>query len=372
MSTNRLSDIPLVSLDYKRIIDQRCTEGKRKLVQLAEACNAKQARPQDRNAFNKAMNEVLLDGANELQALFAEENAPMKLYYQQQMTRFLQSSVFWRRVYEKPLGYAGDYLMMDMVYRNEPLPERGGHQFSDLLDAWFLNEPTAQAARNRHGYLARTLKHHINTGARKIANLASGPCREVHTVFTEPAMRRKRLEFAFVDFDDEALSYANVVLNDCRRKNIKFQFINANLLNLILGRRVPALKDCDYVYSTGFADYLPDRLLAKLLEAAYSMLAPGGTFLLGQMLHSDKHPDRYGLEWVTDWNLIYRTREEMYDLFTQSSFSNNIVIDTEPSGLIMFAHVQKPKGSAAAKPSRGPVPAARKAKPGARSRPKRN
>lgn len=330
-----------VSLDFRKFIDERCDEAQERLTGLAEACLADGAGAMELRQFNSTMDDVFLRGADDLQALFPSDNAPIKLHYQKRIKAFLDASVFWRRVFEKPRGYAGDYLMMDMVYRCEPLPEKGTHRFSDLLDAWFLSTPTSQATRNRHAYLVGNLGRYRAEGAKKIASLAAGPCREVRSFLDHDAPHRHSHEFVFIDFDDEALSYAHALLAKHLNSKTKSHFVNENVLNVILGRRVPELENCDVIYSTGFADYLSDRLLTRLVEAVYRMLAPGGYFLLGQFVDLDEHPDRSGLQWVTDWNLIYRTPTSLRNIFSNTSFGPNIRIETEPKGIIMFAEVRK-------------------------------
>ena len=376
MPNGRQPITPTSSLDYKRVIDQRCSEAKRVLVALAEACLSKKATSKDHRAFTKAMDDTFLTASDELEALFPANNEPMKRRYQKQMTRFLQASVFWRRVFEKPLGYAGDYLMMEMAYRREPLPGPGPHRFSKILDDWFLNVPSARAVRNRHDYLVRTLKEMVGSGARRIASLASGPCREVRT-FLAGSRRSHPLEFIFVDFEDEALDYARTCLTKRPHKNFSCQFVNQNILNIIVGRRVPGLKDCDLVYTTGFTDYLPDELLLRLLHAAHDALRPGGTLLIGQFAELDVHPDRCGLEWVTDWNLIYRTPENLRGLLMRTPFGNRVRIESEPEGLIMMVEATKPETVGQGRATRKPAAAKRqsraakgKAKPKAKAEPK--
>jgi extracellular factor (EF) 3-hydroxypalmitic acid methyl ester biosynthesis protein len=367
MPNGRQPITPTSSLDYKRVVDQRCNEAKRILVAHADACLAKRAGLKEHRAFTKAMNDMFLTGSDELEALFPANNEAMKRRYQKRMTRFLQASVFWRRVFEKPLGYAGDYLMMEMAYRCEPLPTPGPHHFSQLLDGWFLDVPSARAVRNRHDYLVRALRQAVRSGAQRIASLASGPCREVKTYLGAATRRSRPLEFIFVDFEDEALEYARTSLTKRPHKNVTCQFVNQNILNIIVGRRVPGLSNCDLVYTTGFTDYLPDDLLLRLLHAAHDALAPGGSLLIGQFMDLEDHPDRCGLQWVTDWNLIYRTPASVRELFMRTPFKDRVRIETEPEGLIMLAEATKAESTGRGRAKR--KPAAAKGRTGAKRKP---
>jgi CRP-like cAMP-binding protein len=53
---------------------------------------------------------------------------------------YFMRSRFAERAYYKPKGYPGDFLMMEMIYLNEP---RGDGKFGTIADGWLLKSPTA-------------------------------------------------------------------------------------------------------------------------------------------------------------------------------------------------------------------------------------
>ena len=58
----------------------------------------------------------------------------------------LLCSPFLYRTFRKPLGYAGDYEMVNMICRD---PLEGSTLFAKIINLWFLNQPPAEAHRNR-------------------------------------------------------------------------------------------------------------------------------------------------------------------------------------------------------------------------------
>ena len=54
----------------------------------------------------------------------------------------LLSSPFLYRAYQKPLGYAGDYEMVNMIARD---PYEGGSLFAKVVNLWFLSQWPARA-----------------------------------------------------------------------------------------------------------------------------------------------------------------------------------------------------------------------------------
>ena len=51
-------------------------------------------------------------------------------------------SRFAERAYYKPRGYAGDHVMMEMIYNQEP---DGDGKVGKLIDRWFINTSAARA-----------------------------------------------------------------------------------------------------------------------------------------------------------------------------------------------------------------------------------
>jgi extracellular factor (EF) 3-hydroxypalmitic acid methyl ester biosynthesis protein len=63
-------------------------------------------------------------------------------------------SPFVYRTYHKPLGYAGDYEMVNMILRD---PYEGASLFAKIVNVCFLKNPPAEAHRNRIKYLTNAL-----------------------------------------------------------------------------------------------------------------------------------------------------------------------------------------------------------------------
>ena len=59
-------------------------------------------------------------------------------------------SRFAKRVYFKPKGYAGDYLMMEHIYTNEP---KGEGKLGEIIDGFCLGKPGSLAIHSRRKLL---------------------------------------------------------------------------------------------------------------------------------------------------------------------------------------------------------------------------
>jgi SAM-dependent methyltransferase len=260
------------------------------------------------------------------------------------MIPILEGSVFHRRASGKPRGYAGDFLMMDMIYSRQPLPTCGTSPLSAGLDYWILDTPSAKACRNRHDWLVRELGAHCGSGVRHVASLACGPCREIKTLLNLERAPHEGQVFDLFDFDEVALEYARGLLEPDLKNGVQCNFHKVNLFKTALSRKpIGNAGAFELIYCAGFADYLDDRVLARLLEGIYESLAPGGTLLLAQFLDRQDHPDRNAMQWGMDWNLIYRTEEQLNNVFSQARWDGGVQIDKEPLGLIALCRARKPK-----------------------------
>lgn len=252
---------------------------------------------------------------------------------------YFMRSRFAERVYYKPRGYAGDYLMIDMIYNNQPA---GDGKLGALVDAWALAAKAPEAVRGRRALLAdqlEALSGSIEEKGRplRIMNLACGPCREVADFLSGHGDDRP-LEFLLVDIDTDALRYADSRLHALSGK-AELRYVNENIIKWALGRSRQNFGLQDIIYSSGLTDYLEDRLFIKLVDRCHERLTPGGVFLVGNF--GPRNPDRAFMDHILEWNLIYRSEEDLKELFSRTSFKDRIQVLKEPLGVNLFVKAIK-------------------------------
>lgn len=139
-------------------------------------------------------------------------------YLRRQLHSFVLLSPFAHRAFEKPLGYAGDYLMVDMMLRP---PNEGATLFAKIINVWLLEQSPAQAHRNRVSFLEKKLREEtmrVKADGRiaKIYNMGCGPATEVQRFFSEHICRHA--DFTLVDFNEETLGHLQIKLDDLSQK----------------------------------------------------------------------------------------------------------------------------------------------------------
>src|SRR5215212_2561290 len=103
------------------------------------------------------------------------------IYVKRQLHPLLLCAPFMHRIYRKPLGYAGDYEMVNMILRD---PHEGTSLYAKVLNTWFLSQIPAEAHRNRVKCLTQRLAEECRRGrlgnrTTQVFNLGCGPAREV-------------------------------------------------------------------------------------------------------------------------------------------------------------------------------------------------
>ncbi|MGB2959214.1 MAG: cyclic nucleotide-binding domain-containing protein [Bacteroidota bacterium] len=274
------------------------------------------------------------------------DNSPLNEYVREQIGARLQHEMLpyvlttetADRFYSKPRGYAGDYLAIHRIYQNVP---GGTGRLGPLVDRMFLDTPPARALRNRRSLLASEILATVETrpnDVTRILCLASGPATEVFDAFSsldDP----HRLKATLMDIDLQALAFVDEVRSKEKLTN-QIALTNENLIALFLGRVTTTLKPQDLIYSMGLIDYLNDKLVGKLLQYAYDSLAPGGRVLLGNF--HPKNPAKEFMDFVLEWRLIHRTKDDMNRLFLSSPFRRPCTkIFFEEEGVDLFAECRK-------------------------------
>ena len=276
----------------------------------------------------------LLGAASPLPAPVREE---LGQHAQRAMIPLMQRSESAERWYSKPRGYAGDFLSIDLIYRDRPC---GRGVAGAALDRCFLDLPAAVAVKNRRSLLAEEIRASLAPmGTARVMSLACGPAAELFDVFAA-LPGHTRLEATLVDIDEQALAFVADKITTCRLDPGAFQLHHANLIHLASGRARLDVPPQDLVYSIGLIDYFSDRWVIALLDHIHGLLRPGGRVILGNF--HPRNPTRALMDHVLDWRLIHRSEEDIDRLYAASRFGRpSTRIRFEAQGINLFAECVK-------------------------------
>lgn len=243
-----------------------------------------------------------------------------KAFAQKELHPLLMASPYPYRTFTKPLGYAGDYEMMNMTHREVP---EGPNAYAKIVNAAYVRLPIARCVRNR----VRTLQEYLDAGVAnaldaqrpfRAISIGCGPGIEVQRFIRDNA-QAAHAELYLLDFNAETLDYARSMINAAARDTHREPrvFYVQESVHLLL-KSATAMTDneftghFDFVYCAGLFDYLSDKVCARLLRLFFSWLRGGGALLATNM--HERTLNRYIIEHLVDWFLIYRNEEQMLRL----------------------------------------------------------
>ncbi|MFO1501277.1 MAG: class I SAM-dependent methyltransferase [Verrucomicrobiota bacterium] len=267
-------------------------------------------------------------------------------YAKRQLHRLVLSAPFMYRTFQKPLGYAGDYEMVNMMTRD---PFEGSSLFAKMLNTYFLSTAPVVAHRNRIEYLEQHLLHEAARVAAQgrpmtIFNLGCGPAKEIQQ-FLQKHNVSNNVNFTLLDFNDETLMHVRMVLEEVKRQSGRrsdLQLIRKSVAQFIKGgaKASAGAKAYDMVYCAGLFDYLPDHVCATLLEILYDSLRPSGLLLATNVAPSN--PCQAWMEYAVDWQLIYRDHAQLLALRPSKASPDYCQIRSEDTGVNISLEVRKP------------------------------
>ncbi|MGB7746715.1 MAG: class I SAM-dependent methyltransferase [Verrucomicrobiia bacterium] len=256
-------------------------------------------------------------------------------------------SPFGQRTFYKPLGYAGDYEMMNMIHRNRP---EGGSLYEKLIHFLLVSQWPAQSVRNRVAHLKYHLLHEtarvVRAGRRaRILNVGCGPAREVQEFLKETPLANEA-DFVLLDFNEETLGYVRDQINQAKNQFSRQTGAETRRVSVHQLLRQNAHQEhfgsepgYDLIYCGGLFDYLSEPTCQSLMNLFYGWLRPGGTVIVANM--NDSKPFRNFIEFVLDWQLIYRDSGKMLALVPERVRDATRVI-TEPTSVNLFLHLGRP------------------------------
>jgi extracellular factor (EF) 3-hydroxypalmitic acid methyl ester biosynthesis protein len=270
-------------------------------------------------------------------SLPAEQHPPCRAFVRKHLLPLLMESPLLRRTYEKPLGYAGDYEMMNMLYRDHA---EGGSLFAKALNVYGANTSAAQANINRVTYLGdliRTLVADSGDRRVRVASVGCGPAREIYALLESSPELGRRLDVSLIDQEDRAITYCERTLGPlAAQTDARLHLIRESVRRLLATKQLSTtLGRCDLIYSAGLFDYLSGRSFQALLGALYDALVPGGLLAVGNV--ACHNPTRWFMEYCLDWFLIHRSREELLAFGKQlTPAPASLRVDCEPLGVNLF------------------------------------
>lgn len=259
------------------------------------------------------------------------------------VTAYMVEAPALRRAFTKPLGYPGDYALMQYYYDNG---FEGDSAFGLALHKIGNAHPLAVGVRTRSQWVAEHIRERAaqQTSATPlhVLSLGCGVGAEVAMVQSSTAGPSVPIEWLLIDQEDEALA---VAYRNARalplRESSRVRCVNVSF-SALLGGEVASTGwgRQDVIFAMGLFDYLPRRSASRLLDGLYSLLRPGGSVVIGNAAAGNAH--FWAPELALRWSLLYRDEEEMGALTRTLPASARVRLEGEPAGAYHILVCEKP------------------------------
>ncbi len=294
-------------------LEALCKDEEKKLAQLIYD-ERQQAEGYFLRELSKVVKEIFNGISRRIATIIDIEKIPEDSVYhrlfKEHVYPFFERGDLPRRAVEKPRGYAGDFEMMNAMYRD-------GFEGQDLLGKvlhnYIANEDSSESVVFRRPYFIgqyeKTLKRPGNVS---VLSLASGPAVEVQTILEQwPQEKLDRMRMTLFDLDRIALEHAQTKIFDrllSLKKRFEVEFVNASV-KAFLTHSEEYTEMYDLIYSGGLFDYLQNDIAKVIVQNLYTLLKPGGRLVLGNFTADNTTKAICHL--VTRWHLIHKTEREM-------------------------------------------------------------
>jgi hypothetical protein len=248
---------------------------------------------------------------------------------------------------KKPRGYPGDFEMMNHVYNDVTISR---DVIGKYFDRYHLDMGYAQAVRGRKNKMVQLLKSTMNECKRpslRVLNIPCGPARDVQEFVTCRDLRKDlKLEIVCVDYDLEALKFAKDAIRNIPQ-NIKIDFQQGNIISYVRHpeQHLSKFGKFDLVYSIGLADYLPDKILQKMIEFSWKLLRKDGVLIYAFKIEDRDPFAPVPPKWGCDWEFVSRSMAAVSNVISKSLLGAYTLDEPEweETERIVFIKIRKAK-----------------------------
>jgi len=263
-----------------------------------------------------------------------------QLFAQKELFPLLATPPLNTRIYQKPLGYAGDFQTINYYYEDA---YEGESSYEILLHRYSIELDVSRAHINRKPYLKKKIDETIKrtTDPINITSFGCGPAIEISEYTIENNIN-KRVIFNLLDSEKLALQYAKSKMLFAKdNPNVTTNYINMDIMGLIKRTRAHAdLNGQNLLYAAGLFDYFKDRVAKAMINAMYELLSANGELVVVNV--SKDHGARAYMELLGEWYLNLRNEEDLMALSKDIIDAKDKHIEKDPeNGKNLYLVIRK-------------------------------
>lgn len=253
--------------------------------------------------------------------------------FRERLFPVVHQSTFCKYVYDKPRGYAGDYVTQEMIWLGRTQGGKylydGRSRLGELINAFTFDMANCIANEER----IYRLREYIARSGPRLMSIGCGSCIELGGYQSDA---EECLQVLLIDQDEAALSRAKMILS--QTSGLQPIFKHTNVLKYILGKSHMECGPRDLIYLFGLMDYFPVNSAKRLVQVIWPCVASGGMLVLTNA--HPANPTRMWMEYVGDWFLDYKTEEMMVSLADGLPNAASVDLVKDSEGVYQYLEIQ--------------------------------
>ena len=249
------------------------------------------------------------------------------------LAELLQLDPMTHRSFLKPRGYAGDAVLLDMVYGHPAFSKKNVPGLGREIYEYIFAGQAGRAVRYRRHIIADAIDDVASRKTRPcVMSLACGHLREAE--LSEALQGGHLGRFLALDQDERSLQ---IVHHNYSQLGVSAKHIS---VRDILKKKLRSER-FDLIYSSGLYDYLPLKTAKVLTRRLFDLLHTEGRLLITNFLPAIEAIGY--MECFMDWYLIHRDEVEMMALVADipRNLIKRIELFVEKQENIVFLQIQK-------------------------------
>lgn len=266
----------------------------------------------------------------------------MKRYTENVVTPEMCKGALQHRCFHKPMGYPGDFEIMNAFYDHVP---KGADTYARLVDLLGLmaGRPVSARMHRVTEELERLTASMPDQQHFHVMSVGAGPAREFKRYFENGSGEGKGFSITLVDPEEKALECAIKNIYSSIRTGISSVMVagmNTSFTEMLRPQSTfRHLPPQDFIYSAGLTDYLNPKLTRSLIKKLYEKVKPGGSVLIGNV--TDAADGMYwSAEYAVDWTMYFRNKAEMEAI--AEDMPGEVSLGTDPTGSYYMLTLTKP------------------------------
>jgi len=301
------------------------------------------------NHVQEQFTPAFLDYSNRIDAALREcrqeDKESLKDFSLRMVHDYLMKAPFFHRTRHKPLGYPGDYQVMQYIYEQQ---FEGATLFGKALHHAAIQTSGARAVRERKEVVKGRIRsllasHDESCRPLRIASIAAGPAQEIFEILRDDEPPGGAIEIVLFEQDPQALAFAQGRIAAHAERwgsSLRMTYLHDSIKRLLTDQTTLAeFGPFDMLFCAGLFDYLRPASASRLIRHFYSTLAPGGSAHVGNM--TPINPCIWFLEQHLEWYLLYRTEEQLLALGRRGAPDAELSILSEPTRVNPFLLIER-------------------------------